>query len=182
MAYTPTTRLLRNTGYTLLEVLAVLIIAGMLAGAVAWPVKDVLTRTTQKSTIDQIRYFDHLTRAQTRRSGESLKIHIQPWERRLVRYDPQEEEEVGVPLVLPSNLEIEDVLFWPDTDSADGAIVALPCSANGHTPTYALHLTGNDLDFWLVFAGLTGQTTIVQEEEDALSLFDNLSASWNDAD
>jgi hypothetical protein len=82
---------------------------------------------------------------------------------------------LGGVLHLPSEVHFDQVV------TADGAAtsgqVSIHCSVDGQTPSYALRLTdGHGMQYWMVTAGLTGQTLKVRDEQEVRDIFRTISS------
>jgi prepilin-type N-terminal cleavage/methylation domain-containing protein len=180
--------------FTLIELVATLLLAALLATAVAVSLKGIGKEAQFDETVSRIRSFDDASRRQAKASGRPLRIQIDLDRGRIscleegqngngpVVNDRSESNRTALDLPPgPSGVKIER-LERAD-DSAPGGEVEIPCSARGHTPTYALLLTGQGRRQWLLFAGLTGQVRIIADERELQDTFRLLGATGgHDAD
>jgi len=70
---------------------------------------------------------------------------------------------------LPNGFEIGR--FRSGVDDLSSAEAVISCSVLGLTRTYAVHLSGPGLDEWLVFAGLSGEASVIKDEATLDSIF-----------
>jgi hypothetical protein len=63
----------------------------------------------------------------------------------------------------------------------DSGVVDIAYSMSGRSSSYAVRLTRKDWSGWLVFAGLTGQVTLIEHEDEVQSLFSVLASGRADA-
>src|SRR5205823_7884246 len=79
--------------------------------------------------------------------------------------------------ILPRSFRISDVLVGRRVLREAGAEVGF--SGAGFSVSYAVHLTGPGADGWVVFAGLTGQASVVSDEKAVRNAIENAPARRN---
>jgi prepilin-type N-terminal cleavage/methylation domain-containing protein len=156
-----------HRAFTLVEQIVVIVVIGLLAAAVAMSFSVPVAKVRAQDAVQAVRMLDEGARTQARRSGQAVQIVIDLSERTLARRDAAGETVFQVRL--PSEIEIDRLRSGAEDVSSAEAVVT--CSPLGLTRTYAVHLRGPGLDQWLVFAGLSGEATVIQDEATLDSIF-----------
>ena len=165
-----------SKGFTLIEVMVVVMILGLLAGAAAWMMTDQLAASSETHAVGQVCGADRLARLAARANGGATRLRIDLDRGVLVRLGRQADApEVtrSNPVALPDGFTIQHVsVALPSgvSESFNGA-VSIEYSADGTSCSYAIELAGPDETFWLVVSGLTGQTLVEQEVRHVETLF-----------
>jgi len=178
--------------FTLVEVLAVVAVLALLAGAVAWSAAGDMRRVTRRETIGRIAHADHLARVEAVRLGRPVALRFDFNDQRIDvvgssrdgRRTASERE-----VALAANCRIERVWIAGDEDNVDSTAADVAFSITGRSPTYAVKLSfasdGSDDQTggttWAVFCGLTGQATCIDDDEEIENLFATLLAGRPDA-
>jgi len=187
---------MNRRGFTLIEMIAVVLLLGLLAGSVAYAMTGELRRGTREEAVDVIRYMDHMTRLTADRFGRPCALRFELDKRRLRRViDPAgRSAETLSTRRLPRPFRIDRLVAATVDDQRRGKPTLtkvrgwehgradVNVGVDGRGPTYALRLTGDARDEWLVFAGLTGRMMRVEDERAVDNLFDRLSGGRLDAD
>ena len=158
-------------GFTLVELTAALLLAGLIATAVTVSLRGARRATALEDVALRWKAYDEATRAQARRLGSPLRLRIAADGGQVLRLAADGDDRPhGAALDLPSGAEgvrVERVVT-PADDSAGGD-VDLRFSARGYSPSYSVLLAApGGRRQWLVFAGLTGQAEAVTNERDAI--------------
>jgi general secretion pathway protein H len=173
----------RRRGFTLFELIAVILLLAVFAAAVRAPVVSMLDRISTRNAIDQLQTIDRLTRQEAQRSGKEVQLHIDPLEGTLVRTDSSDEQTpIGQPIRLNKNIHIEQIRIAPEKQDFDELNAVLRCSPDGATVTYAMQIQTPSRTTWLLFAGLTGQCYELESEDDVTNVLDELSRPWSELD
>lgn len=194
-------------GFTLLEMMAVVVLVGILATATAMSLADQSQRATRADAIGRLTDADRSARLAAKRLGPStLRIDLDQQRLWLVTPDAQSDKaRPGHSMQLPSGFRITQVT-WLETreTSTPGnstrkriaeqrGLVELPISSAGISRTYAMRLTGpptkelaeqgaTEQTTWLVVSGMTGQTTLYDETRSIDNLFEPLASARPDTD
>lgn len=186
--------------FTMIELMAVVVLVGLLAGATVVTLSREANRAGQADLIDRLIHADASARLAGQRMGPAtLRFDLDA--QRLWLITPGEsadEPRAGHSLAFASGYRIETILTIDTTSRrastpgprrrivSDSGQVDLLFSSQGLSQTYAIHLTGPGLNepqaagstlstssMWLLFAGMTGQVVI----EDDFQAIDNLLAA-----
>jgi type II secretory pathway pseudopilin PulG len=155
--------------FTLIEAVLILAVMALLAAGVTVSLAGAGRVASADDVADAYAAFDRTTREAARRLGRTPELRFD-LNRGTVRRADGERDPAG--LVLRGDFRVTRVVMRGD-DLRSGE-VAVPVSARGQTPSYAVLLAGPAGHRWVVFAGLTGQAIRVQDERD---VFDILSAA-----
>jgi len=154
----------RRRGFSLIELTVVLLIAGVVAGAVVVRLHDPMRRAELADMLDGIAHLDRLTRTAACRHDRPLRLVVDLSAGEVRQTDTSGEQGLDA-LKLPGGWRIERLILR-DRVVHSGS-VSITCSRGGRTPSYALHLAGpGGRGKWLLLAGLTGRHVEVDSEED----------------
>lgn len=198
-----------RTGFTLIEVMVVVVLIGLLAGAAAVSLTGDLDRATHEDVIGRLTYADAQARMAGRRLGPAtLRIDLDQQAIWLVTPDDQSAQpRPGHVMRLGEGYTIREVM-WIDPEpmaakttrprrrvSRQAGRVEIAFSSEGLSRTYALRLEGPATDepggaagdsarrsTWLLFAGMTGQVMSTDEPEPIDKLLAELARTRPDAD
>jgi len=167
----------RESAFTLIEMMVVIVLIGLLSTAVVLSFAAPVQKVRAQDAVERVRGLDESARAQARRSGESTQIVFDLSARTMARRDGG--GNVVFEAVLPSGVEVDRFRSGVEDRSSAQAVVS--CSALGLTRTYAVHLSGPGLDQWLLFAGLSGDATVIKDEATLDPIFFSPSRGGHDA-
>lgn len=198
---------MRRCGFTLIEVMAVVLLIGLLAGAVAWSMVGTVQDATRQEVLEKLAHADANARMSARRLGPSaLQLDLDTQQLWVVTPDLETNEpRRGHVIQLAPNYRIAEV-NWLGTSARvqgqDGAyedvrrddgLVELAMSSAGLSRTYVLKIVGPGVDpdepsqqvgevpSWLLVSGLTGQVTIHEDPETIDKLLELLASARADA-
>ncbi|MFG0250422.1 MAG: Tfp pilus assembly protein FimT/FimU [Phycisphaeraceae bacterium JB051] len=173
----------KHKGFTLFELIAVILLLAVFAAAVRGPVVDMMDRINTRNSIEQIKTIDRLLRLEAKRSGNAIQLHIDPLEGIMMRTDSSEEQTlVGQAVQLDASCQIERIHLAPQTDDFDELNAVITCSPDGATPSYAMEIQTANQRTWLLFAGLTGQCYQFASEDELATVLDEISRPWSELD
>jgi prepilin-type N-terminal cleavage/methylation domain-containing protein len=153
--------------FTLIEMIAVVVILGVMAGAAAWSFRSSIESASARDVIEQIRFLDSTARQRAMRIGRPVEIVFDVSESALVRREGKRSEE-SLRTTLPRGYRIEQVNV-SGRGMFDGE-AAIVCSARGQSASYALRVVGPQMDQWLLFAGMSGQVSFIDGKNESTVL------------
>lgn len=159
----PTSRL-RRGGLTLLELLAVVLLAAILASVVVVRFSGPQREANWRHTVDRLAFLDQQLRSRSRRFGGSRELVFDVASNRVeLRAIGGQEETVG--FTPPRGVKLDEVRLAKASGAAGRVtIVGNPL---GVTPTYAVCFdTSQGSPRWLLVAGVTGQVHETKHENE----------------
>jgi prepilin-type N-terminal cleavage/methylation domain-containing protein len=182
---------MRRGAFTLIEVMAVVALLALAAGAVTWSFADEVRRSSKTTALNQIMRADCMARLAGQRLGRPCVLRFDLARQRVFRVVKGEEyAEDSHAVRLSSGCRVDRVTVADESAgdatatrvaSADSGVVDVAYSTSGRSVTYAVRLTRKDWSGWLVFAGLTGQVTLIEHEDEIQNLFSLLASGRVDA-
>ncbi len=185
---------MRGGAFTLLEVIAVIVLLGLLTGATAWVLTDNARQSSRQNVVGRITHADRMARLAARRLDEACVLRFDLEEQSIRRLAGRYERRRTMhSMEIPDGCRISRIIVprnpraaggftrttaWSRTDSG---VVDIPFSAGGQSISYAVRLTCENRDGWLVFCGLTGQVTRIHDEQEVNNLFAMLETGRTDA-
>jgi prepilin-type N-terminal cleavage/methylation domain-containing protein len=192
---------MRRDGFTLIEIVAVVVLLGLLAGAAGWLMLNDARQSSEIEARNRIVHADRMARLAARRLGSECVLRYDLERDRLRRYVPAQGEHgnADFKVQLPRGCRIDRIVLpqrfigrkFVGANVVSGS-VEIPYSTTGRSMSYAVRLatTGRVAEdargreageqVWLVFSGLTGQMTIHHDEQEINNLFAMLART--DAD
>lgn len=181
-------------GFTFIEVIAVVALLGLLAGGTAYYLADQVQASSSDSAVGQLAYADRLTRLRARRLGRECVLRVDLDEQTVTRFEAvgRDLDNRSAGLNLPVRCRIQEV--WTvglmngieanpsGLAKCDNGVVDIAYSRAGRSATYALKLLSHESACWVVVAGLTGEVTVEDNEEQLHNLFSTLATGRPDAD
>jgi len=177
-----------RAGFTLIEMLAVVVLIGLLAGAVAYSMTGEVRRSSREDLLGELEYFDRITRTAARRFDEQRVLAIDLDRQRVRRIDRpgKWDEKASARIAVGDGLSIDRVWIAAGDatplrangrtearQEADGE-VEVPFDPMGQSATYAVRIAGPERTGWIVFAGLTGEPTRTDDDQAVDRLFESL--------
>jgi len=155
-------------GFTLVELMVVILIMALLASAVALSFDGRLKAARARDAVEQLRTFDAMARLAAVRDGTGARIVFDLSANTLSRRQGRDADVLASQVSWPVGYWIEEVRQGSQTTgSGEASIVISPL---GISSTYAVRLMGPNLDQWILFAGLTGAMTLPANEETVAAL------------
>lgn len=167
-------RKLSSRAFSLIELMAVLIILGLIAGVVAVSVKGKDGRMRMEDVSGELRQFERQTREHARTFRRPTQLVFDLRSGKVRRVDAQGQRPQTAPMQLPRGFRLAEVKL-ADRSVRDGE-VGLPCSSLGMTATYAVLLEGPQKQKqWFVFGGLTGEVNLPDQGDAIEKAFQQLN-------
>ena len=148
-----------------MELSVVLVIAGIVAGAVALRTARPMGNARMADALGAIRDFDLTTRSVARGHDCPCNVLADLAGGRLARTDERGRASEGASLALPPRCRIERLLVGGQ--ESYGGEVAVHYSRRGLSPAYAFCLEVQDRRQWVAVAGMTGQQVLVENEKES---------------
>ena len=171
---------MRRTAFTLIELMAVVTLLGLTAGAVAWKFTENVRASGRDTAINRVIRADRMARLAARHLGRPCSLQLDMARQRLSRLTPSERgaaAEESHPIAL-SGCRLDRVVAG---EAVSVGTAAISYSTAGHSPSYAVRLTFRQGSVWLVFCGMTGQAIRIDNEREAHNLLARLATAGHDA-
>ena len=166
-------------GFSLIELAACLVIIGMLAGAASLSLRGVSEQMSLSDAGEQLQQFDELWRQHAIRHGQASQLVIDLAQQSLYCQTIRagDGDAAQRQLRLPGTLKLVEVKLADEP--AIRTAVAITCTAKGIGPTYAVAIEHRRTSErkWFIVAGLTGQVTQAEDEEQVDAVLSALNAS-----
>lgn len=176
----------RRHGFTLLELLAVLLLTGLLASVAVASFKATRRIAHMRQAVEELAALDAIARREASSLGRPVQLVFNLDDQVVQAFDMTVEPRRLVDQVtLGGALRIEQ-LITADQSLSSGQL-ALFCTSGGafasenhnaSTPSYALRIkeddgghTSNPQEQWILVAGLTGQVTTPIDENTVTQIF-----------
>jgi len=170
----------KRLGFTLLELLTVMVIVGLLAGLTMARMGGVTNRARLQAEVERIAALDGSLRLHAARHIESASLQIDLQEGQVERWIGSDER---LARTIELSRAVQITRFLSATRDVDGGRVTIDYSRQGRSETFALELsTADRTSTWLLFAGLTGQMSQWEEEHDVEGMLQSLQKAGVDAD
>lgn len=168
-------------GFTMLEVLTVVVIMTMLLAIVGVRLNGPYQQAILEETLRRIEFTDGQIRNHAEQHGTPCQLVLDLDEGRLAAERPEQAEALHFEYRLPRSMRLDRVMT-PWLDQGSGT-VRIQVSAGGTSPTYAVRIaTGRDTRRWVLFAGLTGRVYYPSDNDHVQQLFRLWDAAGVDAD
>jgi len=161
-------------GFTLIETMLAVLIMALLASAAALSLSGPVRKARAREAVDVVMAADRSARQEAHDSGRAVRLVFDPASGAISRVE-------GVATqfrsVIPRSFKISDV--WVGRRVFREARAEVGFSGAGFSASYAVHLTGPGADGWVVFAGLSGQASVVSDEQAVRNAIDYAPARRN---
>lgn len=169
---------MKRGGFTMMEMVVVVLILGVIAAAVTLRVQGPLTSAKTADVVGAVVDFDRTTRSAARSQNRPLCMVLTVSEGKLARTDETGTTPAGGTLQLPEGFRLTRARVRQEDCPAGQATIRY--SRQGLTPSYAVRVEGPAGGQWLVVAGATGDVVQVNNEEDVRNILAS-AFSGNDA-
>ena len=167
--------------FTLIELIAVIVLLGIISTAAALTFRSSLQSASSTDAIGQIKYLDSSARQRARRFNQPVEVVFDVTNSTLSRREGSKRNDESFTAALPRGFSIDQINIAGH--STFNGVASVNCSPAGLTPSYAIHLIGPNFDQWLLFAGLSGQMIVIDNEETVLDILASTrQAARRDAD
>ena len=160
--------------FTLIETMLAVLIMALLASAAALSLSGPVRKARAKEAVEVVIAADRSARQEAHDSGRTVRLVFDPSTAAISR---AEGATTQFRSTLPRSFKISDVIVGRRAFRETGAEVGF--SGAGFSASYAIHLTGPGADGWVVFAGLTGQASVVSDEQAVRNAIDNTPSRRN---
>lgn len=152
-----------SSAFTLIETLVVVVLLGIISTAAALTFRSSLQSAASTDAIEQIKYLDSTSRQRARHFNQPVQIIFDLANSTLSRREGGKRNQDSFTASLPRGFSIDQINIAGQ--STFNGEISLTSSPAGFTPSYAAHLIGPNFDQWLLFAGLSGQLTLINDEQ-----------------
>ncbi|HEV8607953.1 MAG TPA: type II secretion system protein [Tepidisphaeraceae bacterium] len=166
--------------FTLIEMMLAVVLLGIISAAAAFTFHSSLESARASDVIEQLRYLDSSSRQRAMRFNQSVELTFDVTNSSISRREGSKGNDESFRASLPRGYTIDQINIAGQ--STFNGQTSLTCSSHGYTPSYSLHLLGPNFDQWLLFAGLTGQLTLVKDESTVQDILANTRQSRRNPD
>lgn len=184
MRHTPHSKSVANRsthsacGLTLIELLVVLTIIGLITALATVRLTGLTSRARSQQAIEQLTFIDAGLRSQSARFARPSQLQLEMNSSRLQRKSQNQMEQPDV--VLAGDVRV--TRFLSPTRDVSAGPVTLVYSDRGTSDTFAIELSApGKTSQWLLFAGWSGQSTLLEEERDVQEILRAFQPSRLDA-
>ena len=156
----------RRIGFTLIEVVAVIVVLSILSTITAVALGPTLDRQRLSQAIEKLEWFDAKARRSAQANRSTVSAKIDPSKNRLVIQTSNQQEDVS--LRLPSNVEISKVQLAGKPSSTRSESIQV--SPSGYSTSYAVLLKRGELSKWVLVLGGSGQVVQFDNAKDVNAL------------
>ncbi|HSW49056.1 MAG TPA: hypothetical protein VLH09_02725, partial [Bryobacteraceae bacterium] len=159
-------------------ILAAVFMMALLSAVVMVSLRGAVRTAQIHEVRAQLQHQDRLVRQSAQRLGRASLMLL---DLSTGQVCAQDEHNTAAPrLQLPEGVRIERLIL-PDTECGGGRL-AIACSDRGHTPSYAILLSGPRGERqWLLTVGLTGEQLELRDEQDVRETMALLQIQRHDA-
>lgn len=179
---------MRRIGFTLIELMAVIVLLSVIAGSVTLSLTGTHERRKREDVVGRIGHVDRQARQLAERMARPMVLTLDLRDQQL-RYFHADKTNGSLSMEVPAPFEIDRVrVTGIDPRAYTAGTVEVPISSRGRSATYAVRLRndaeqgGENEHTWLIFAGLTGQMTWINDEKQLDNLLEALGRARPDAD
>jgi prepilin-type N-terminal cleavage/methylation domain-containing protein len=174
---------MNRRGFTLLEILLVVALMALLAGAATFKLTQTLRSTTSDDVAGRIIELDDLARTRARNSRAATELTFQLNGGKAFYAEVNESH----PRSRLSFGRCRPCAILTADGSRSAGTVSIACSPLGYSLSYAVEISEPSGDRqkgrrrWICFAGLTGDSEVFDDEKRAWSFVRAATASGDDA-
>ena len=153
-----------------MELMIAVLLLALLTSAAMLSFSGPIRLARAHEAVEQVRSFDASARDAARRSGHGVRIVFDLAAGTIGRREGPELETLQCQTTLPPGYRVTELRVAGQTLS-DG-LALIDVSMLGMSRSYAIHVTGQEFDQWMIIAGLSGEISQVQDERAMASLLD----------
>jgi prepilin-type N-terminal cleavage/methylation domain-containing protein len=169
-----------SSGFTLIEVVVVLAVAAILAGAAALSLRGPYQAARLEDAIERLVLVDRQLRDHAQRFERPAQLNVCPNSGQIAAVEPKGDRPPIQAFQLDGAIKIEEVATPQRRSDCD--VVAIPYSTQGRSPTFAVRLRGADnRQHWLLFVGTTGQMIRFEDDRTVEELLHLVSTQGTNA-
>ncbi|WP_161604636.1 prepilin-type N-terminal cleavage/methylation domain-containing protein [Roseiconus nitratireducens] len=157
----------RRRGFSLIELVVVLVLMALLATLAAYSVRGVFQRQRLARGVEIIQQFDLALRRAARRQRSPISAQIDPAGRRILILEGSSRSRE---FSMPRRVRIDRLRLAGATGSA--AADRIRVDGQGASPSYALRLASGAASRWVLVAGGTGQLVSVPKTSAVVQLLE----------
>ena len=181
---------MRHGGFTLLEMVVVVLVLGLLSSVAVLQFGHLLGPAEMNDAADRLRHADAICRAYSRRFGRPVELTVNAKNSILMCRDSTEPALWNYRIQLPRGARIYKV--WSSNSNGNSSDppagvtkygeISIIFGSSGLSHSYAVEIgrhdarQGGNRSRWLFVAGLTGQVTEVPNEHDMDEIFHEIKA------
>ena len=152
----------KPSAFTLIELLAVIVLLGIISTAAALTFRSSIQSASSTDAINQLKYLDSTARQRAQRFNQPVELIFDLTNATISRREGSKRNDESFTASLPRGFSIDQINIAGN--SIFNGEARVQCSPTALTPSYAVHLIGPNFDQWLLFAGLSGQMTLIKDE------------------
>lgn len=157
---------MRRAAFTLVELMVVLLILALTAGAVTLRLHAQGRAANVADVVDSLKSFDHQSRQLAQRRGQGCLVTWNLAGGAIGRSDLNGKGDWGDGWQAPPGYALAELIVG--SQRTDRGRMALPCTGGGQMSSYAVHVVGpKDEGTWLLVAGLSGSGVEVDNAKSA---------------
>ena len=151
----------RPHGFTLVELMIVLVVMALLSASAVTMVRQPLANARRQQSISRVRSLDALARERARQESK-VRLVFDP-QRNTARLIDAQDREIGSPLQLLGNDRFLSLL---GTKNGSGPSRSVGYGRFGTSASFAVQLGSEPRQSeWLLVLGMTGQSYVINDEE-----------------
>lgn len=160
--------------------MVVILIVGLLTGAVSWSLHDTHRQATLVDVIDRLRHTDQTARLYAQRFARPAALRYDLNEQAVIKVIGSEDSMMRKTYRWPGQFGLTMVIRR-NTETRTGEHV-IQYTPDGHSPTYALQLEGPEQHrIWALVTGPTGQWVVIDDELEIADIIQLLQPTSHDA-
>ena len=165
-----------NSGFSLLELLVVLVIVAFVAAVVVVSWSGVHHEAIVESAVGRLRFLDQHMRSYARTHHTECQLSFEIGTSRIRKLYHTRNNENPAWETLGQGIRIKELQAI--SEQQRGRRIDILMRRDGTSTTYGIHLVGSgERELWLVFAGVSGQVTALKTEREFHAALETVSAA-----